>query len=52
VLIKNIMNSDLQRLNWKIKQLEKNNTLLRKQVAKLKHKLAKHLDTDTSNDRL
>ena len=46
------MNSDLQRLNWKIKQLEKNNTLLRKQVVKLKNKLTKHLNTDTSNDRL
>ena len=46
------MNRDLQRLNWKIKQLEKNNTLLRKQVVKLKNKLTKHLNTDTSNDRL
>jgi len=32
------MNSDLQRLNWRIKQLERNNRVLRAQIKKLKLK--------------
>jgi len=32
------MNSDIIRLNWRIKQLERNNRVLRAQIKKLKLK--------------
>jgi len=32
------MNSDIIRLNWRIKQLERNNRVLRAQIKKLKRK--------------
>ena len=56
VLIKNIMNRDLQRLDNRIKQLERNNAKLRNnvkmyeiKVGKLRHELGKTMD---NNDRL
>ena len=64
---KNIMNSDLQRVNNKIKQLEKNNAHLRRnikmyetKVGRLRHELGKAInDADAAsrgyninNDRL
>ena len=57
VLIKNIMNRDLQRLDNRIRQLERNNAKLRNnikmyeiKVGKLRHELSKTM-TD-NNDRL
>ena len=57
VLIKNIMNRDLQRLDNRIRQLEQNNAKLRNnikmyeiKVGKLRHELSKTM-TD-NNDRL
>ena len=56
VLIKNIMNRDLQRLDNRIRQLERNNAKLRNnikmyeiKVGKLRHELGKNID---NNDRL
>ena len=56
VLIKNIMNRDLQRLDNRIRQLELNNAKLRNnvkmyeiKVGKLRHELGKTMD---NNDRL
>ena len=50
---KNIMNSDLQRVNNKIKQLEKNNSHLRRnikmyevKVSKLRHELSKSINNE------
>ena len=31
------MNSDLQRINWKVTQLERNNRVLRSKIVKLEH---------------
>ena len=42
------MNSDLQRINWKVTQLERNNRVLRSKIVKLERenkKLAEQLNS-------
>jgi|TARA_R110000823_G_scaffold315103_1_gene445751 predicted RNase H-like nuclease (RuvC/YqgF family) len=42
------MNSDLQRINWKVTQLERNNKVLRSKIVKLERenkKLAEQLNS-------
>jgi hypothetical protein len=38
------MNSDLQRINWKVTQLERNNKVLRSKIVKLEHKNKKLIE--------